>query len=107
MKLPNFINSNIFSKVKLNMEIEKNEIFECMPTFEKKEDIKEYRYSRDWIRVSEEYKEDMNWICEECGLDCFVTKYYLHVHHLNENKFNNSWRNLKAVCRSCNNKLYK
>lgn len=107
MKIPNVIEENTFAKIKKSMKIEKKELIECKPIFEKSINKKKSRYSRDWIKVCEEYKEDVNWICEECGLDCSITKYYIHVHHLNKNRFNNSWRNLKAVCRACNNQLYK
>ncbi|MGL5329644.1 MAG: HNH endonuclease [Peptostreptococcaceae bacterium] len=90
------------------MGITETELIEYTPIFGKELTYyKKTRYSRDWIKVCEEYKKHKNWLCEECGLDCSITKYYLHVHHLNENKFNNSWRNLKAVCRACNSQLYK
>ena len=59
------------------------------------------RYTRDWTNVSINYKEKINWVCEDCGLDCSLTKYYLHTHHINKNRYNNSYNNLKALCRSC------
>ena len=103
MKLPNFLENNIFEEVKSKMNIDDGYVVEIdfnIPFRRLKLDNNR-RYTRDWAIVSMNYKEKSNWICEECGLDCSVTKYYLHTHHINNNRYNNSYNNLKAVCRSC------
>ena len=104
MKLPDFIENNVFESIREDMNIDKDYILELCYNYDfenKKIDNKYRRYSRDWISISEEYKKNKNYKCEECGLDCSITKYYLHVHHINNNRFNNSDRNLKALCRAC------
>ena len=88
MKLPNFLENNIFEEVKSKMNIDDGYVVEIdfnIPFRRLKLDNNR-RYTRDWAIVSMNYKEKSNWICE---------------HHINNNRYNNSYNNLKAVCRSC------
>ncbi|MCB1584324.1 MAG: HNH endonuclease [Xanthomonadales bacterium] len=60
-------------------------------------------YSNDWDQISNKYKNDQNWICEGCGIDCSLSelKRYLHCHHKNMDKSNNRYANLEALCIKC------
>ncbi len=108
MKLPDFNENGIFINIIDNMKIKEDEYVECSFNGEFKSiKFKPRRYTRDWIDVAENYMISKDWICEECGLDCSLTKYYLQVHHINGNKYNNSYRNLKLLCRRCNLELNK
>ena len=103
MKLPDFLENNMFKQVKSKMNINEGYVVETdfNIQFERLKLDNNRRYNRDWIIVSRRYKEQNNWTCEECGLDCNITKYYLHTHHINHNRYNNSYNNLKVLCRSC------
>ena len=104
MKLPDFLENDIFKEVKSSMNISNGDLVEAdfnIPFKKLNLEFNNRRYTRDWTFVSREYKAHSNWMCEECGLDCNLTKYYLHTHHINNNRYNNSYNNLKALCRSC------
>lgn len=110
MNLPNFIENKSFIKVKNNMGIDSDFIINYNNKIDfRKLEMKSNNliYSRDWVFISKKYKKYRNYICEECGLGCCITKYYLHVHHINGNKLNNSWRNLKVLCRKCHREYHK
>lgn len=101
MKLPNFLGNNIFEELNKDMNIYNIHLVKTNFNFKKLKFDNNKKYTRDWTNVSINYKEKINWICEDCGLDCSLTKYYLHTHHINKNRYNNSYNNLKALCRSC------
>lgn len=64
----------------------------------------------NWRRISRAYREEQNYICEECGfggedLENNFDKRYIHTHHINPNELLNTHReNLKAVCVLCHYK---
>jgi hypothetical protein len=60
-------------------------------------------YVRDWPQMSRAYRQQQNFTCESCGLhiDNNMDKRYLHVHHINGDKLNNSEANLKCLCALC------
>lgn len=101
MKLPNFLGNNIFEELNKDMNIYNIDLVKTNFNFKKLKFDNNKRYTMDWTNVSINYKEKINWVCEDCGLDCSLTKYYLHTHHINKNRYNNSYNNLKALCRSC------
>lgn len=71
--------------------------------FESSSDASPNIYSNDWNQISKKYKDDKNWICEGCGIDCSSNelKRYLHCHHKNMDKSNNRYINLEALCVKC------
>ena len=60
-------------------------------------------YSGDFNRISKKLKEKLNWMCQECSiyLEKPDLRKYLHVHHLNGRKNDNSFANLKVLCLKC------
>lgn len=62
-----------------------------------------FGYTKDWERISREYRERHNYTCEECGLkiDNVYDRQYMHVHHVDSNKMNNKVANLKCLCLRC------
>ena len=60
-------------------------------------------YTRDFNEISLKYRESKNWCCELCSADLShkELKRYLHVHHVNSIKSDNSLHNLQALCISC------
>lgn len=104
MKLPDFLENDIFKDVKHSLNISNEDMVEVKfnVSFKKLNlEFKNRRYTKDWTCVSNAYKEYIDWKCEVCGLDCSITKYYLHTHHVNNNRYNNSYNNLKALCMAC------
>jgi len=57
-------------------------------------------YPDEWHKISNSYRESVNWKCEECGIDLNNHK-FLHVHHKNGIKSDNNKRNLQALCIKC------
>lgn len=61
-------------------------------------------YSNDFSEVSLQYRTSKNFICEECGINLFNNRKYLHTHHIDGDKSNNNNYNLKALCIECHAK---
>jgi hypothetical protein len=61
-------------------------------------------YSADWSRISSQFKSMRNWICEKCYVDLSAHRKFLHSHHRDFNKANNSIFNLQALCIECHAK---
>ena len=60
-------------------------------------------YPKNFNEISRNYRASKNWICEECKIDLSVKMYnkFLHTHHINANKSDNSIFNIKAICIEC------
>ena len=60
-------------------------------------------YTSDFGEVSDKARAGKNWKCEECRLDLSVKPHrrYLHTHHIDGDKSNNSAENLKVLCIGC------
>ncbi len=60
-------------------------------------------YPKDFDITSKKYRERINWKCEECNIDLSdkSLRKYLHTHHKNAQKADNSIFNLKALCIEC------
>ena len=60
-------------------------------------------YTQNWDRVSQRCREQAGWKCLKCqdylGEDS--KKRFLHVHHINGLKYNNSDDNLQVLCIMC------
>jgi hypothetical protein len=60
-------------------------------------------YPPDFDEISERTKTARNWKCEECVLDLSAKSHrkFLHTHHIDGGKSNNSAENLKVLCIGC------
>lgn len=60
-------------------------------------------YPKNFSDISKEFRERKNWTCEECNvyLGDSENRKYLHTHHVDHQKSNNSLFNLKALCIKC------
>lgn len=61
-------------------------------------------YTKDWPKVSKNYKSGKNWTCEKCKKDCIKCKHKFDCHHINGVKDDNNPNNLMALCRLCHSK---
>lgn len=62
-------------------------------------------YSGHQSTFSRICRERAGWLCEECGISLAgEARKFLHAHHVNGNKSNNSWGNLRALCVECHDK---
>ena len=58
-------------------------------------------YTLHWEHISRLFRESKNWQCEDCHVSLRDKPVYLHVHHRDGNKNNNSRVNLQALCIAC------
>lgn len=60
-------------------------------------------YPSDFPQVSERLRKEKGWQCEKCRriLSAAHLRQYLHVHHVNGNRSDNSRQNLKILCLAC------
>jgi hypothetical protein len=58
-------------------------------------------YADDWGQISSNFKSMRNWICERCFIDLSSRPKFLHAHHRDHHKANNSVFNLQALCIRC------
>jgi hypothetical protein len=61
-------------------------------------------YNPDFTKRSLEFRESKGFICQECNIDLSKNHKYLHVHHIDGNKSNDNYYNLKAFCIECHSK---
>lgn len=62
-----------------------------------------FGYTRDWQRISREYKKEKEYTCERCTMKIETPsdKRFIHVHHRNGDKLNNRRTNLECLCILC------
>ena len=60
-------------------------------------------YPDNWKEISQKYRTNKGWKCEECGLDCNNNKSFLHCHHIGP-KYDSNYGNLQALCKDCHRK---
>ena len=66
-------------------------------------------YQQDWNKIAAEYKKKVNYQCEDplcrfSDLSNSAMRRYLHCHHVNMDKTDNNFSNLKAFCLECHAK---
>jgi hypothetical protein len=56
-----------------------------------------------WRQISEAYRESVGYKCESCNIDLSnkEERKYLHTHHIDEDKTNNTKENFQALCLLC------
>jgi len=65
-------------------------------------------HSSSFIRtISPLVKERDNYTCQICGKTASKTSRELNVHHIDQNKGNDSISNLITICVGCHNKIHK
>ena len=62
------------------------------------------KYDDNFSKISKEYRDSKNWICESCNINLQENKKLLHTHHIDFIKSNNSPFNLQALCIYCHAK---
>lgn len=60
-------------------------------------------YPDNFSKISTECRNKVDWKCQECGVNLSSSslRRYLHVHHCNGRKHDNSEANLRALCIQC------
>jgi len=60
-------------------------------------------YTKDFPQISVALRDGVGWRCQQCGrlLSAAGDKKFLHVHHRNGDRWDNSPENLEAVCIGC------
>ncbi len=66
-------------------------------------------YESSWRKMSRYKKEKDNYICSNCRKNFSKKKHrkFLHTHHVNANKRDNTKENLKVLCIECHAKEYQ
>ena len=68
--------------------------------------VAKWDYSFDWKAVCKFIKDRDKWTCQSCGETRKRWGNYLHVHHIDRNKLNNSPSNLISLCANCHHKAH-
>ena len=65
-------------------------------------------YTKSWAEISKKRKEQAGYICQNCKKDFSskICKEFLHTHHKNSDRKNNTKENLKVLCIECHSKEY-
>ena len=62
------------------------------------------QYPPNWTEISYQTREKAGWKCKVCCIDLTSNKKFLHTHHKNGRKNDNSESNLIALCIDCHAK---
>lgn len=67
-----------------------------------------FGYTLHWESISNAYRRKQNYICERCGIQVDKKdKRFIHTHHKDGDKLNNSESNLECLCISCHSQVDK
>jgi hypothetical protein len=61
-------------------------------------------YTADWSSISSNLRSELNYTCEQCGVNLKANLKLLHTHHINGNKSDNNRNNLRVLCVDCHKK---
>lgn len=62
------------------------------------------QYTADWSSISSRLRSELNYTCEQCGVDLNGHAKLLHTHHISGNKADNRRENLRVLCADCHKK---
>ena len=93
--------NNIYLNFSLNSFLEKYDTkFNQLPKYtESNAPVNQYPSNGNEITLK--FRQFKNWKCDECGKDFSINRGQLDVHHLDSNKFNVDYQNLRALCKVC------
>ena len=65
-------------------------------------------YTYDWDEISKKYRENHNFICEECKVNLSAPSLHAltDTHHIDSNKRNNQDNNLQCLCKECHRNIH-
>lgn len=69
----------------------------------------ENKYNLDFRRVANRAKAESNWACQRCGQDLVAPhlRKFLHAHHVNAKKYDDSADNIEVLCIGCHAEEYQ